>query len=373
MNYIEEHGKKVAAVLCVASCFPVVAAVYAMETEPGWHGDRYINTDATVAKGWQEIEGKSYYFDETGEVDEETTQQATVATVSQDVAQNVQTNVTSAAKEVVTEEVKVVDEQKAAEEKAAQEAAAQQAQEETVAAEEAVTVVEDSTANVSQPVYTEETPVENTTQTPEASVTPPAQNTTAAEPTTPAAPEQTTTVETTTPAAPEQTTPPVSEQQPSTPEQTAPEQTPQAPAQETPAQPTTPPAQNTTQNNAAASNPYADLNNRISSAAQSLVGVTNGQQCTQVAQQALAMAGVSDAMQLWPDQYIQYGYYTDTPQAGNLVYYDNGGRGIDHIAIYIGNGMAVHGNYWTNGESQTVIASVYNGGGGSPQFIQVTR
>ena len=51
MNYIEEHGKKVAAVLCVASCFPVVAAVYAMETEPGWHGDRYINTDATVAIG----------------------------------------------------------------------------------------------------------------------------------------------------------------------------------------------------------------------------------------------------------------------------------------------------------------------------------
>ena len=72
MNYIEEHGKKVAAVLCVASCFPVVAAVYAMETEPGWHGDRYINTDATVAVGWQEIEGKSYYFDESGEVDEET-------------------------------------------------------------------------------------------------------------------------------------------------------------------------------------------------------------------------------------------------------------------------------------------------------------
>ena len=90
MNYIEEHGKKVAAVLCVASCFPVVAAVYAMETEPGWHGDRYINTDATVAIGWQEIEGKSYYFDESGEVDEETTQQATVATVSQDVSQTVQ-------------------------------------------------------------------------------------------------------------------------------------------------------------------------------------------------------------------------------------------------------------------------------------------
>ena len=125
MNYIEEHGKKVAAVLCVASCFPVVAAVYAMETEPGWHGDRYINTDATVAVGWQEIEGKSYYFDESGEVDEETTQQATVATVSQDVSQSVQKNVSTVTKEVVTEEVKAVDAQKEAEEKAAQEALAQ--------------------------------------------------------------------------------------------------------------------------------------------------------------------------------------------------------------------------------------------------------
>ena len=39
MNYVENNGKKVAAVLCVASCFPVVATVYAMETEPGWHGE----------------------------------------------------------------------------------------------------------------------------------------------------------------------------------------------------------------------------------------------------------------------------------------------------------------------------------------------
>ena len=58
MNYVENNGKKVAAVLCVASCFPVVATVYAMETEPGWHGDKYIKEDATVAKGWEEIEGK---------------------------------------------------------------------------------------------------------------------------------------------------------------------------------------------------------------------------------------------------------------------------------------------------------------------------
>ena len=273
MNYIEEHGKKVAAVLCVASCFPVVAAVYAMETEPGWHGDRYINTDATVAIGWQEIEGKSYYFDESGEVDEETTQQATVATVSQDVSQAVQENVSTVTKEVVTEEVKAVDAQKEAEEKAAQEQAA---------AQESVTVVEDATADVSQPTYTEDTTV------------------------------QTPATDTTTPVV---------------------EETPSAPAEETPSQPVTPPAQETTNPGTDTSGAYADLNARIAAAAQTLVGVTDGQQCTQVVQQALALAGVSDAYQLWPDQYIMYGYYTDTPQAGNLVYYNHGGRGVDHMAI----------------------------------------
>lgn len=351
MNYIEEHGKKVAAVLCVASCFPVVAAVYAMETEPGWHGDRYINTDATVAIGWQEIEGKSYYFDESGEVDEETTQQATVATVSQDVSQSVQKNVSTVTKEVVTEEVKAVDAQKEAEEKAAQEALAQ----EQAAAQESVTVVEDTTADVSQPTYTEDTTVE----------TPAVDTTTPVVEETPSAPVQETPVQPVTPPAQDTTTTPP-----------AAEETPSAPVEETPSQPVvTPPAQDTTTNPGTdTSGAYADLNARIAAAAQTLVGVTDGQQCTQVVQQALALAGVSDAMQLWPDQYIMYGYYTDTPQAGNLVYYNNGGRGVDHIAIYIGNGLCVHGNFWTaDGTSKTIISSVYNGGGGAPQFIQVTR
>ena len=120
-------------------------------------------------------------------------------------------------------------------------------------------------------------------------------------------------------------------------------------------------------------NQYSDLNNAIANAAINLVGTMSGYQCTQVVQQALANAGVSDAYQLWPDQYKDtYGYYTDDPQPGNLIYYNNGGRGVDHIAIYIGNGKAVHGNY--NG--QTVIADA-NGGTsgcvGQAQYIQVCR
>ena len=266
MNFVENNGKKVAAILCVASAFPVVATVVAAKEEPGWHGDRYVNEDKTVAKGWQEIEGKSYYFSEDGTVNSSKTEEATTASVSSNITGEVKETVATASQEAVKEET---------EEKAAEVV-------ETVA----------------------ETPAE--TPAPEQTVTP----------------------------APEQTTP-------------APEV--QAPA-ETPATST--------------------LGQRISAEAQKLVGVTDGLWCTQVVQQALANAGVSDAYQLWPDQYAgQYGYYTNDPQEGDLLYYNNGGRGVDHIAIYIGNGQAVHGNY----EGKTVIASAYLSTAASPQFIRVVR
>ena len=214
--------------------------------------------------------------------------------------------------------------------------------------------MEDTTADVSQPTYTEDTTVQ----------TPPADTTTPVVDQTPSDPAQETPSQPVTPPAQDTTTTPP-----------AVEETPSTPVEETPSQPVTPPAQDTTTPGSGdTTGAYADLNARIAAAAQTLVGVTDGQQCTQVVQQALALAGVSDAMQLWPDQYIMYGYYTDTPQAGNLVYYNNGGRGVDHIAIYIGNGLCVHGNFWTSdGSSKTIISSVYNGGGGAPQFIQVTR
>jgi cell wall-associated NlpC family hydrolase len=119
---------------------------------------------------------------------------------------------------------------------------------------------------------------------------------------------------------------------------------------------------------------YSDLNSAIVSSALQLVGVTDGLQCTEVVQLALAGAGVSDAQCLWPQEYqAVYGYYTDDPQPGNLIYYDQGGNGVDHIAIYIGDGMAVHGNFQTNGESHTVVASVEIAGTGVYQYIQVER
>lgn len=312
MNFVENNGKKVAAILCVASAFPVVATVVAAKEEPGWHGDRYVNEDKTVAKGWQEIEGKSYYFSEDGTVNSSKTENATTASVSSNITGEVKETVTTASQEAVkqeTEEKAVVDEAPVQTEEVKTDT--------TETTTDTTTDTTDTTETPEAPAAPVETPsVDTTTQTPEQDPTP--------APEAPAAPEQT-------PApapAPEETVTPA-------PEQTA-----------------------------------SSLGDRISSSAQELVGVTDGLWCTQVVQQALANAGVSDAYQLWPDQYQGvYGYYTDSPLAGDLIYYNNGGRGVDHIAVYIGNGQAVHGNY--NGK--TVIADAYQSGMGNPQYIRVVR
>ena len=340
MNFVENNGKKVAAILCVASAFPVVATVVAAKEEPGWHGDRYVNEDKTVAKGWQEIEGKSYYFSEDGTVNSSKTENATTASVSSNITGEVKETVATASQEAVKQET---------EEKTAVEEAPVEAPEVTP---EETTDTTDTTETPEAPAAPVETPSvdTNTTVTPDTStdqVTPEAP----AAPVTPAAPVETPSVDTNTTVTPDTSTDQV------TPEAPAAPVTPEAPAvPETPATPEAP-ADST-------------LGDRISAAAQELVGVTDGLWCTQVVQQALANAGVSDAYQLWPDQYVGvYGYYTDSPQAGDLLYYNNGGRGIDHIAIYIGNGMAVHGNY--NGK--TVIASAYVPGAANPQFIRVVR
>ena len=357
MNFVENNGKKVAAILCVASAFPVVATVVAANEEPGWHGDRYVNEDKTVAKGWQEIEGKSYYFSEDGTVNSSKTENATTASVSSNITGEVKETVTTASQEAVKQET---------EEKAVVEETPVQTEEVKTETTETTT---DTTETPEAPVAPVETPsVDTTTQTPKQDPTP--------APEAPAAPVETPSVDTTT-QAPEQNTTPA----PAAPEQT-PEQNP-TPAPENPAAPEQTPEQNPTpapeQTPAPApeetvtpapEQTASSLGDRISSSAQELVGVTDGLWCTQVVQQALANAGVSDAYQLWPDQYQGvYGYYTDSPQAGDLIYYNNGGRGVDHIAVYIGNGQAVHGNY--NGK--TVIADAYQSGMGNPQYIRVVR
>ncbi len=69
----------------------------------------------------------------------------------------------------------------------------------------------------------------------------------------------------------------------------------------------------------------------------------------------------------WPAGYLSLGTVTDDPQPGDLIYYADGGMGMAHIAVYIGNGQAVHGGF--NG-SETVVASAYLGSG--PVFIHIS-
>ena len=132
MNFVENNGKKVAAILCVASAFPVVATVVAAKEEPGWHGDRYVNEDKTVAKGWQEIEGKSYYFSEDGTVNSSKTEEATTASVSSNITGEVKETVATASQEAVKEET----EQKAELEKAPITDSLQDKEDETLAIED---------------------------------------------------------------------------------------------------------------------------------------------------------------------------------------------------------------------------------------------
>ena len=362
MNFVENNGKKVAAILCVASAFPVVATVVAAKEEPGWHGDRYVNEDKTVAKGWQEIEGKSYYFSENGTVNSSKTEKATTASVSSNITGEVKETVATASQEAVKEVV----EEKAAEvvetpaETTEAPADTTEAPAETPAPEQTETPAPEQTVTPAPEQTETPAPEQTVTPAPEQTETP------APEQTVTPAPEQTET------PAPEQTVTPAPEQtETPAPEQTvtpAPEQTvtpaPEQTVTPAPEQTVTPAPEQTTAPTA------TTLGQRISAEAQKLVGVTDGLWCTQVVQQALANAGVSDAYQLWPDQYCgQYGYYTDSPAEGDLIYYNNGGRGVDHIAIYIGNGQAVHGNY----DGKTVIASATSQYLASPQYIRVNR
>ena len=153
MNFVENNGKKVAAILCVASAFPVVATVVAAKEEPGWHGDRYVNEDKTVAKGWQEIEGKSYYFSEDGTVNSSKTENATTARVS--------SNITGEE----TEEKAVVDEAPVQTEEVKTDT--------TETTTDTTTDTTDTTETPEAPAAPVETPsVDTTTQTPEQDPTP---------------------------------------------------------------------------------------------------------------------------------------------------------------------------------------------------------
>jgi len=102
----------------------------------------------------------------------------------------------------------------------------------------------------------------------------------------------------------------------------------------------------------------------IAAAAYAQLGVA--QDCTALATNALAAVGVN--YHGWPAGYLSLGRTVSAAEAqpGDLAYYQNGGAGMAHIAVYVGNGMAVHGG-WNGGT--TSLQSVNVGSG--PVFIRV--
>ncbi|MEO5778385.1 MULTISPECIES: NlpC/P60 family protein [Arthrobacter] len=102
----------------------------------------------------------------------------------------------------------------------------------------------------------------------------------------------------------------------------------------------------------------------IAAAAYAQIGVS--QDCTALASNALAAAGIN--YRGWPAGYLSLGRTVSAAEAkpGDLAYYANGGMGLAHIAVYVGNGMAVHGG-WNGGT--TALFSVNVGSG--PVFIRV--
>jgi len=103
----------------------------------------------------------------------------------------------------------------------------------------------------------------------------------------------------------------------------------------------------------------------ILSAAYAQLGVS--QDCTMLVTNALAAVGIN--YHGWPAGYLSLGKTVSAAEAqpGDLIYYADGGAGMAHIAVYAGNGQAVHGGY--NG-NQTVVFSANVGSG--PVFIRVS-
>lgn len=102
----------------------------------------------------------------------------------------------------------------------------------------------------------------------------------------------------------------------------------------------------------------------IAAAAYAQLGVA--QDCTALATNSLAAVGIN--YHGWPAGYLSLGRTVSAAEAqpGDLAYYQNGGMGLAHIAVYVGNGQAVHGG-WNGGTTSLFSVNV----GSGPVFIRV--
>ena len=102
----------------------------------------------------------------------------------------------------------------------------------------------------------------------------------------------------------------------------------------------------------------------ILGAAQDQIGVN--QDCTALVSNSLKAVGIN--FHGWPADYKSLGtaVSADQAQAGDIAYYADGGAGVEHVAIYAGNGQAVHGG-WNGNQTVQTTANV----GSGPEYIRV--
>lgn len=341
MNFVENNGKKVAAILCVASALPVVGTLYAMESQPGWHGDKYVKEDHKVAKGWTKVGSKSYYFDENGNVDKTVSRNASATVVS--------TSIADATKDVVKESASAAVDSEAVRLSSEEETKAvtlSNVETEVVSTDVKAVVDETNTDNQAQVVSLDT----ETSGTTEVVNTLPSQDV---------------------------VTPSQSETTPAQDNQTTVDQNTNTVDQNTNTQDQTTVDQNTnTADQIGTPSTDTSYQQRIADAALAQVG--QHKWCTDVATDAVNAAGGQQIGTYWPSGYMNIGtVFTDRSQliAGDLVYYQNDGNagsaGVvvpDHVAVYVGDNTVVNGG-WNYGPN--VATSDIDTPSGTQYYIRV--
>lgn len=116
------------------------------------------------------------------------------------------------------------------------------------------------------------------------------------------------------------------------------------------------------------------VNNPIATAALSYIGGTMG--CDQLVYQAVLDSGVIQGENTYRVPFIPMNSWASlstqvsrsNARAGDILYYQDGGLGCSHVAIYLGNGQAVHGGFHGN---QVVRYSIDLGSG--PIFYRLSQ
>lgn len=92
----------------------------------------------------------------------------------------------------------------------------------------------------------------------------------------------------------------------------------------------------------------------IAAAAYAQIGMP--QDCTMLVTNSLAAVGIN--FHGWPNEYASLGTPTGSPQAGDILIYQNAGAGVPHVAIYVGNGQAIHGGW--NGGTTVLFSAMFD-------------